>query len=254
MPNRIIKESICTSDNIDQLTPFEENVFVRLIVNCDDYGRMDAREKILVSRLFPLKTLKPGQMNGAIESLVKADLVTVYEVSGRPYLQMNTWADHQQIRTKKSKYPSPDEGNCKNLISNDINCNQMITDDNKCPRNPIQSNTNTNPNTKEKEPLKRFTPPTVDEVAEYCRNRNYGIDAEYFVAYYTARNWVLSNGKKMSDWKAAVITWEKREKERTGFAKPTKTVSAGQYTQRDYDGEQEAAMNRMLRGLNADAG
>ena len=107
-----------------------------------------------------------------------------------------------------------------------------------------------------KEPQKRFTPPTVDEVAEYCRNRNNGIDAEYFVAYYTARNWVLSNGKKMSDWKAAVITWEKRNKTGNNFAKPSppKTVSAGQYTQRDYDGEQEAAMNRMLRGLNADAG
>ena len=107
-----------------------------------------------------------------------------------------------------------------------------------------------------KEPQKRFTPPTVDEVAEYCRNRNNGIDAEYFVAYYTARNWVLSNGKKMSDWKAAVSTWEKRNKTGNNFAKPSppKTVSAGQYTQRDYDGEQEAAMDRMLRGLNADAG
>ena len=41
MPNRIIKESICTSDNVDQLTAFEETVFVRLIVNCDDFGRMD---------------------------------------------------------------------------------------------------------------------------------------------------------------------------------------------------------------------
>ena len=82
MPNRIIKESICTSDNVDQLTPFEENVFVRLIVNCDDFGRMDGREKILVSRLFPLKTLKPGQLTSAVKSLVKADLVTVYEVSG----------------------------------------------------------------------------------------------------------------------------------------------------------------------------
>ena len=252
MPNRIIKESICTSDNVDQLTPFEENVFVRLIVNCDDFGRMDGREKILVSRLFPLKTLKPGQLTSAVKSLVNADLVTVYEVSGRPYIQMNTWADHQQIRTKKSKYPSPDEGTCGNLISNDINCDQMKSDDNKCPRNPIQSNIESESNTKGKETLKRFTPPTVDEVSEYCRERNNGIDAEYFVAYYTARNWILSNGKKMSDWKAAVITWEKHDK--NNHVSPAKVVAAQQYGQRDYDNEQEDAMRRMLEGVKTNAG
>ena len=42
MPNRIIKESICTSCEIDSLTPEQEVFFYRLIVNCDDYGRMDA--------------------------------------------------------------------------------------------------------------------------------------------------------------------------------------------------------------------
>ena len=45
MPNRIIKESICTSENIDQLSPFCETVFYRLIVNVDDYGRIDARRR-----------------------------------------------------------------------------------------------------------------------------------------------------------------------------------------------------------------
>ena len=106
---------------------------------------------------------------------------------------------------------------------------------------------------KEKETQKRFTTPTVDEVSAYCRERNNGIDPEYFVAYYTARNWILTNGKKMSDWKAAVITWEKREKN-NNRASPTKVVSAQQYGQRDYDNEQEAAMRRMLEGVVSNAG
>ena len=55
MPNRILKESICTSDQIDALTWFDEVVWYRLIVNCDDYGRMDGRPAVLKSRLFPLK-------------------------------------------------------------------------------------------------------------------------------------------------------------------------------------------------------
>lgn len=134
MPNRIIKESVCTSDNLDSLSWFEEVVFYRLIVHCDDYGRMDARPAILRSRLFPLKTVTDKQITNAIQSLRSADIIDLYEVDGRSYLQMRKWDKHQQVRAKKSKYPSPEEG-----------CYQMIANDSKCPRNPIQSESNPNP-------------------------------------------------------------------------------------------------------------
>ena len=54
-----------------------------------------------------------------------------------------------------------------------------------------------------------FKPPTVEEVKEYCIERNNNIDAEYFVDFQEARGWVLSNGKKMKDWKATIRTWER---------------------------------------------
>ena len=54
-----------------------------------------------------------------------------------------------------------------------------------------------------------FIPPTVEEVRAYCESRNNGIDAQYFVDYNTARNWVYKGGVKMKDWKAAVRTWER---------------------------------------------
>ena len=55
MPNRIIKESICTSDSIDALSLEAERLFYRLIVNCDDYGTFDARTAIIKSKCFPLR-------------------------------------------------------------------------------------------------------------------------------------------------------------------------------------------------------
>ncbi|MCU0720524.1 MAG: hypothetical protein MUC83_12520 [Pirellula sp.] len=60
----------------------------------------------------------------------------------------------------------------------------------------------------------RFVPPTVEEVAEFCRDRGNSIDAEAFVAYYAARGWKLASGTKVADWKQCVITWEKRDKKR----------------------------------------
>lgn len=139
MPNRIIKESICTSENIDQLSAFEETVFVRLMVNCDDFGRFDGRAKILSARLFPLKSVSPEDIETALQSLVNADLVTVYEVDGKPFLHMNSWEKHQTTRASKSKYPAPDEGTCKQLQAKENNCLQKESDDGKCSRIRIRN-------------------------------------------------------------------------------------------------------------------
>ena len=65
----------------------------------------------------------------------------------------------------------------------------------------------------EKRSIRRFAPPTVKEVDEYCKERNNGISGEKFVDYYAAQGWVLKNGNKMKDWKAAIRNWEKNNKQ-----------------------------------------
>ena len=62
---------------------------------------------------------------------------------------------------------------------------------------------------------KRFVPPTVDEVRDYCFDRGNVVDAQRFVDYYTSNGWMVGKNK-MKDWKAAVRTWEQKE----GKAKP----------------------------------
>lgn len=57
-----------------------------------------------------------------------------------------------------------------------------------------------------------FQPPTVEEVAAYCRERRNGIDPEAFVASYQKTGWRTKNNVPIKDWKACVITWEKYEK------------------------------------------
>ena len=155
MGNRIIKESICLSDTIDQLSWFEEVVFYRLIVNCDDYGRFDGRIPAIKNLLFPLKTnITEKTVADAINKLSTVGLVMPYLWDGKPILQLATWDKHQTVRNKRSKYPAAD-GSMETsasenirLISIEINCNQLNTDECNCSSNPIQyeSNTNTNPN------------------------------------------------------------------------------------------------------------
>lgn len=88
------------------------------------------------------------------------------------------------------------------------------------------------PESKPKKERKRFIPPTVEEVAAYCRERGNNIDAEAFVAHYSARNWIPKGyTKQMTNWKAAVITWEKYDQKRAQEQKPTRSASMSAFDQ-----------------------
>jgi len=57
---------------------------------------------------------------------------------------------------------------------------------------------------------KRFTPPTLQDVAAYCRERSNSVDPQAWIDHYTANGWMVGKNK-MRDWKAAVRTWERNE-------------------------------------------
>lgn len=229
MPNRILRESICTSDTIDRLTWFEEALYYRLIVSCDDFGRFDGRTAVIKNRLFPLKdnlTLKTVET--ALHGLVSAGLVVLYMVEDRRFLYLPTWGKYQTQRAKVSKYPSPNEQS----QTHEIICKQTQADDSKCPR-IRESNSYSYSGIENREAgvdnarAARFTPPTVDEVRNYCKERQNGVDAERFVDFYESKGWLVGKSK-MKDWRAAVRNWERGENR--GAAKRT-------------DGDQAAAGN-----------
>lgn len=220
MPNRIIKESICTSDTIDQLSWFEEIFFYRLIVNCDDYGRLDARPAILKSRLFPLKAVTDKQIIDAINKLSSVGIVTTYTVKAKPYLQIVTWAKHQIIRNKQSKFPSIDEADTQSAS----NCMQLKSIESKCHRNPIQSNPIRIQSESESESLlhdaSQEQNPAQPSVAELPLNDNslytiYQDDVDKWKGLYPAVD-VEQELKKMIGWLDANPT---RRKTKSGIKK-----------------------------------
>ena len=132
MPNRILKESVCTSPNVDALSLEAEVFFYRLMVQCDDYGRMDARPAILRARCFPLRldSVTDAVIGRQLQELINAGLIVYYQVDGMPYLQFATWEKHQQVRAKHSKFPP--------MQSSDINCDQVISNVPVIQSNPIR--------------------------------------------------------------------------------------------------------------------
>ena len=272
MPNRIIKESICTSENIDQLTEFQEIFFYRLMVNCDDFGRFDARPKLLSSRLFPLRDISTDTIIETLDALQDADLIIVYSVNGHPYLQMKTWEKHQQGRATKSKYPSFEESipqeadiNCNQLQSIDINCNQKQSDDSKCHRirNRIRNtlSDNRNRNTREDDDGDQMV--SDSEAREIQQDHDRVLDAAEDAGF-----------KMSNDVRAALIALyadHGLQKVLDGLkacvkhgapnlayleavlkGEPKKTKGNG-YTQRDLSGAQDEAMARMIAAMQSEA-
>ena len=53
-------------------------------------------------------------------------------------------------------------------------------------------------------------PPTLEDVKEYCLERQNGVDPERWFNFYQAKNWMIGKNK-MKDWRAAVRTWEEKK-------------------------------------------
>ena len=58
----------------------------------------------------------------------------------------------------------------------------------------------------------RFQKPTIEEIRQYCLEKGYNVDAEQFFNFYESKGWVVGKSP-MKNWRAAVCTWNKREKD-----------------------------------------
>ena len=81
-------------------------------------------------------------------------------------------------------------------------------------------------NTEREKPTKAFAKPTIDEVRDYCRQKGYTIDAEKFWHHYEARGWRTREGP-LKSWQAAVVTWQKNERQWHGKQCDNSSVGAG---------------------------
>lgn len=102
---------------------------------------------------------------------------------------------------------------------------------------------------------KRFTPPSVDEVAAYIVEKGYSIDPEAFIDFYASKGWMVGKNK-MKDWKAAVGTWARRDKDDKPKPQPKPPQTGGMqkdnpfqnFEQHQYTDDEFEAMERAMMG------
>ena len=63
----------------------------------------------------------------------------------------------------------------------------------------------------EKPKAKKFIKPTVEEIAAFCKEKKYNVNAQQFFNYYESNGWKIGRNA-MKSWQAAVQNWNTREK------------------------------------------
>ena len=146
-----------------------------------------------IAEFLKVSTWKAGQL---VNDLIHKGYVTKTKFDGRlRYIESNLTSSLLKIQSQ------PFEKQKAALGNSQANYNKINNDS-------LQNHQSNN---------KRFSPPTYEEVNIYCNERGNDVDAQAFVDFYTSNGWKVGNNP-MKDWKAAVRTWEKRDKKKP--AKP----------------------------------
>ena len=219
---RMMAKSIIKSDQFLEMPMSSQLLYFHLLLDADDDGFINAPKSIM--RVIGAKD---DDMR-----VLQAKGYTIPFDSG--VIVIKHWRMHNSLR--KDRYnPNPQlENERKQLIINDRKeyelvttwqptGNQLATNGyHSIGKDSIGKDSIGSGRDKSQPTRTHFTPPTLEEVKAYCIERNNNIDAEYFIDFQEARGWVLSNGKKMKDWKATIRTWERNNYNRNHVNKNSK--------------------------------
>lgn len=110
MPNRILREGIIESERVNALSPQAELFYRRLMSKVDDFGRFHGNLSIIRAACYPLQLDRVADTDISAwldECASDEALVTVYQVDGKRYIQINNFG--QRLRNNcAGKFPAPD--------------------------------------------------------------------------------------------------------------------------------------------------
>lgn len=103
---RSIKPDFWTDEHIVELSPWARLLFIGLWNFADDDGRMEYSPKRIKMQIFPSDSIEVSELFGEIR---RENLIVVYVVDGKEYLQIKNFAKHQKVdkRTPSRHPPCP---------------------------------------------------------------------------------------------------------------------------------------------------
>ena len=195
------------------LDPMEDLIYRRLLDICYDTEKPlpDSIDKI--TKLIGLK-------NNTVET--QAILDEYFKLTKNGYIQKRVNKELSKYRAKADSARVNGKKGGRPKKTQSVNLANPTLTQSKAKQEPITNNHKPITNIKEK--IKRFTPPSIEEVKIYCNERLNFVSPQDFVDHYESNGWM--RGKtKIKDWKACVRTWEKNAAPKKGSSRTINNLS-----------------------------
>ena len=212
--SRNVKPGFFTNEDLADCGLAAHLLFAGLWTIADRSGRLEDRVRRIKVQSMPFYDI---DVDTCLNALASAGFIVRYESEGKKYIQIINFDKHQNphVKETESTIPAPGlSGSCLgNSGSSRADSLNPITDS-LIPKDAKASSA--------------FKKPTHVEVKAYCYERGNTVDPEAFISFYASNGWKVGKNS-MKDWKAAVITWEKRSKQTGGnHGKPSKLQRAAE--------------------------
>ncbi len=195
---RMIAKTITLSDAFLEMPATARCLYFTLLQSADDDGFVNNPRSLM--RIT-------SATDDDMKILLAKKFVLIFE---NGVIVIKHWRIHNLIRSDRyveTKYKDEkallelDENNAYRLATNGIPTVAKVETQVSIGKDSIGKDNNK---------ATRFTPPTVQEVLNYCHETGKSIDADRFVDFYESKGWYVGKNK-MKDWKAAVRNWAKRD-------------------------------------------
>lgn len=208
---RMFAKKITESDAFLDMPSSTQMLYFHLSMNADDDGFVNNPKKI--QRMC-------GASDDDFKLLVAKSFVILFE-SG--IIVIKHWKIHNYIQNdryrptdyvdeksmlglKKNKAYTLDENKMYTKCIQDVSVGKVRIGKDRLGEDSIGKDSKWESVRGEK--AKRFVPPSVEEVEQYCFERSNNVNAQSFIDFYESKGWMIGKNK-MKDWKAAVRTWER---------------------------------------------
>lgn len=209
---RMFTKRITESDSFLDMPSSTQMLYFHFSMNADDDGFVNNPKKI---------QKMCGASDDDFKLLIAKSFIILFD-SG--IIVIKHWKMHNYIQA--DRYRPTDYVEEKSMLG--IKSNKAYTlyvskMDTECIQNGYIGKVSIGKDSKDKdseeesareEKAKRFYPPTLDEVKQYCEERKNNIDPMAFIDFYSSKGWMIGKNR-MKDWKAAVRTWERKRKEQS---------------------------------------
>lgn len=194
---RMFDRAIMDTDKFMDMPMSTKALYFLLGIEADDEGFVSPKKVIRIH----------GGSDDDLRILIAKEFIIPFE-SGVVVItdwHKNNWLDSRRIR--KTEYKREKKALCLN--EDKQYALSMCLANAKRVEKRIEENSIEEKSVEQKK--KRFAPPTVTEVKEYCVERRNKIDPEQFIDFYESKGWMIGKNK-MKSWKASIRTWERKDK------------------------------------------